>query len=308
MALVHRLATVALLALGVGCVYGLSDLALEDDDTEPDRPTPGTTTSEDSGGWVSFDTADTQSSGDTDDTETDTTPDTSTTPGTNKPVIETWTATEQSTDVRFDFKVVDPDGDMEGGWATIEVGATSQTYRWSADLDMTSNVKGSTTWLLEDFTPEDTVTVKLKVEDITARKDSASLSFTRATPLYTASEIGDDLNSVVDLGQIAVPSEINGTIWGCGNAGGGYSADSDMVRFTVADTREYQLALSWSDGGVSDLDLYLLSNSNSELDRSTTIFHPEKIRYTLSAGTNYRVFVGCWSGTSGSWTVRITAP
>jgi len=296
---VHRLATVIVLGSGLGCVYGLSDLDPSDDvatDTGlPNRPTQG---SDDTGEWVTFDTQDT----DTTDTDTNTG---GTTAGTHKPSIDSFTAAEEITDVRLSFTVTDRDDDMDGGWATIEVGSTSQTYRWPQDLDMTSDTQGSTTWLLSEFAPENPTTVRLTVEDSTGRTDTTSTTFTRSTAIYTATENGDDLSSAVNLGELQVPAEIEGAMHSCGNGGGGYTADTDMVKFKVPSSRLYQMELTWSDGGASDLDLYLLDNNNNELGRSATIFYPEQIGYDMNTGTNYQLFVGCWTGNPGSWTVRI---
>ncbi len=290
----HRLAIAILLGSGLGCVYGLSDLDPSDDLPGDSGLNPGPTSpGDDTGEWVTF------------DTDTNTNTNTNTNTGSHKPSIDAFSATEETTSVRFNFTVSDQDNDMDGGWATIEVGSTSQTYRWPQDLDMTSDTRGSTTWLLSQFAPEMTETVRLTAEDATGRTDTTSISFTRSTATYTATENGDDLMSAVNLGEIQVPAEISGSIHSCGNFGGGYSADTDMVKFQVASSRRYQMELTWSDGGVSDLDLYLLDNNNNELSRSTTIFYPEQIAYDLNTGINYQLFVGCWSGSPGSWTVRV---
>jgi hypothetical protein len=300
---VHRLATAIVFGSGLGCVYGLTDLDPSDGlPSDTGLPTGETQVTSDTGEWVTFDTQDTDST----DTDTDTDTNTGgTSAGTHKPSIDSFSAAEEITDVRFSFTVTDQDNDMDGGWATLEVGSTSQTYRWPQDLDMTSDTRGSTTWLLSAFAPEIAETVRLTVEDSTGRTDTESTSFTRSIATYTATENGDDLMSAVNLGEIQVPAEISGSIHSCGNAGGGYSADTDMVRFTVSSSRKYQMELTWSDAGISDLDLYLLDNATNELGRSTTIFHPEQIAYDLNTGTSYQLFVGCWTGTPGSWTVRI---
>lgn len=296
---VLRLASVVSVSLAVGCVYGLTDLHGEAS-VDTGLPTGDTEdTTDDTGTWVTFDTQDTD---DTDTTDTD--PGTS--PGTHKPRIDSFTAAEEATTVGFTFDVSDEDDDMDGGWATLEVGGASRTYRWPQDLDMATATRASTTWPLSDFKPEFTETVRLSVEDATARTASASLSFTRDTVIYTATEVGDDLSSAVNIGEIPVPSEISGTIWGCGNQGGGYNADTDMVKFKVADSKKYKLALTWGDGGVSDLDLFLLNTSNQELNKSASIWYPEELGHDLVGGTTYQIFVGCWSGTPGTWNVRIT--
>ncbi len=289
---VHRLAPALLCGMGAGCVYGLTDLAPDDPLTDSGLPT-SPTGGEDSGTtWVTFDT-------DTDE------PTGGTPPGDQPPSIDSFTATEETSSVRLAFTVTDPDDDMDGGWVNIEVGGASQNLRWPQDINLTSSTQGWVGWSLGDFTPEMTETIRLTVEDATGRTDTATTDFTRSTPVYTATEVGDDLNDAVSLGEISVPAEIQGSIHSCGNAGGGYAADVDIVKFQVASSRRYQMELTWSDGGASDLDLWLLSSTHAELAKSATVWYPEQLGYDLVSGTVYQLFVGCWTGNPVSWTVTI---
>ncbi len=289
-----RLVPVVTAGLFVACTYGLADLH----DDEASRPNDTASTNP----WVTLDTADT-------DTDTETYKDDTGDPvdpgELSPPVIEAFSISESGSWAVFDMTVTDVDDDLEGGEATITAGTTSRSYRWPDDLTMSSSTRASVSWDLTEFEPDRSTSVKLAVLDATGKRDSWTESFTRSTPTYTASEVGDGMNDVVDLGVLDTPSVIEGTIHGCGNTRAGtYAEDVDIFRFKPSTGGTSKLRLTWGDKGVSDLDIYLLSNSDDELARSTTIYYPENIEVNLTGGTSYKVFVACWEGTPGSWEVR----
>ncbi|MCP4809534.1 MAG: hypothetical protein GY913_07445 [Proteobacteria bacterium] len=226
-------------------------------------------------------------------------------PADSSPIINAFAATEEETKVRFAFAVDDADNDLNGGSARVEIGASIVEYAWPSEIRWTDGGSPFVLWELDEFSPENTVTATLIVQDAAGHNSQAKTTdFTRSSWTRSVSESGDLLEDAVGLGQIETPATITGDLYGTGNDGALYTSDLDFMKFSVDRKGPYDITLTWTET-AADYDLYLLAEGPVTIANAATYDYPETVSYSLESNTSYFLAVGGWDGRSGAWSIRI---
>ena len=76
---------------------------------------------------------------------------------------------------------------------------------------------------------------------------------------------------------------------------------------TVGDPGTINVSMSLTNSSSSDLDIYLLDPSGSQVDKAYSTRNPESISYKVSTAGGYRIKVNSYSG-SADFTLDVVWP
>jgi hypothetical protein len=292
----------------LGCNFGLTKIDTGSSDTASPGPLGGQTSldSGDDGGDgddggpgadIGDGGEDTAPPEDTEPPEDTSPPEDTEPPADNAPTIVSFSATESGNQIRFEFKAADIDEDLDGGTATLSVSGTSVTYDYPDDFYVDPDNVASLNWDGTSYIRETSYIALLVVADARGnRSETAEDNFIRGPWTTSVSEGGDGFATATSIGEIELPAEISGEIYGQG--------DQDWMRFRVPRDGTRSFRLTWSTSGA-DYDLYLYDDGGSLLNQSESVSTSESFDEYLNTGNNYYVMVNGYSDDAGSWTLRI---
>jgi hypothetical protein len=105
-----------------------------------------------------------------------------------------------------------------------------------------------------------------------------------------------------DLGVLALPWELSGTMSGCGEDGDWMGTDVDRFAFEVAEPSILRITLVPDHG---DLDLRIFDPGGELLaDLATEGVAEEALGLSIGAGASYVAEIRCWIGEGASWRLR----
>lgn len=221
------------------------------------------------------------------------------------PQLSRFAAHEDGDKVRFFFTLDDEDDDMTGGYVSLRFDSVaSQTYTYPEQVGGSGKSR-SLTWAVELFAVDVPHFGYLQAVDVVGNASGESTAvFIRPTWRAATTETGDTFSKSGSVGAVTVPGLITGELSAASNNGADYTGDVDFVRFTVPQSREHTLLLTWDDP-TADFDLFLLSAGPTDLGSSATTAFPERLSFALTGNVEYTVAIAGWAGGGAAWNLRI---
>ncbi|MCK6522171.1 hypothetical protein L6R49_12095 [Myxococcota bacterium] len=221
------------------------------------------------------------------------------------PQLSRFAAHEDGDKVRFFFTLDDEDDDMTGGSVSLRFDSVaSQSYLYP-DQVSGSGKSRSLAWSVDLFAVDVPHFGYLQaVDSVGNSSGEIAAVFIRPTWRSATTETGDTFSKAGSVGAVTVPGLITGELSAASNNGSDYTGDVDFVRFTVPQSREHTLLLTWDDP-TADFDLFLMSSGPTDLASSATTGFPERINASLTGNVEYTVAIAGWAGGGGAWNLRI---
>lgn len=223
------------------------------------------------------------------------------------PTLSGFTAEEDGERVRFSFRATDADDDLNGGTVKVTLGGAEHSFAYPSEVSLAGDGSASVTVNASSLDRGRDYDCTLVVTDRAAhRSDTARATLTLGPWSVEVDENGDTPADITGIGRIEVPAIVSGDVYRSGNNGAEYTADIDVVKFTVPQTGSYSVILQWTATGA-DYDLFLMETGPITIDSAaaSSTNPPEVTSGTLRTGVDYFFAVGAWSGPGGAWTVRI---
>ncbi|MBK9369372.1 MAG: hypothetical protein IPN01_24255 [Deltaproteobacteria bacterium] len=220
------------------------------------------------------------------------------------PQLSRFAAHEDGDKVRFFFTLDDEDDNMTGGSVTLRFDAiASQTYAYPDQVGGSGKSR-SLTWAVELFAVDTPHLGFLQaVDSVGNASGETSAVFIRPTWRAATTETGDTFGKAGSVGAVNLPGLITGELSAASNNGSDYTGDVDFVRFTVPQSGERTLLLTWDDPSA-DFDLFLMSAGPTDLVSSATTAFPSGSSFALTGNVEYTVAIAGWAG-GAAWNLRI---
>jgi hypothetical protein len=221
------------------------------------------------------------------------------------PQISRFAAHEDGDKVRFFFTLDDEDDNMTGGNVTLRFDTVASQIYVYPDQVGGSGKSRSLAWAVDLFAVDAPHFGYLQAVDSAGNASGESLAvFIRPTWRAASTETGDTFSKAGSVGAVTVPGLITGELSAASNNGSDYTGDVDFVRFTVPQSGERTLLLTWDDPSA-DFDLFLMSAGPTDIASSATTAFPERLSAGFTGNIEYTVAIAGWAGGGAAWNLRI---